>query len=175
MPLPPDAVGIASPLFESNREAFRIVGKAQFAAVASVVYLVGDPSVASRYITDADSAHGRACITHYLASEKARSISSSQSYGAGPITKPAFTQVKVTALPSPLPGLPIYGIRATTATAALRIFRGPPHYDSRDLFAFVAGPMLVTLKVDSEPRPFPSQEEKRLVSLLYSRAEAHKL
>jgi hypothetical protein len=168
------SVGYPSPLYESNREAFRTVGKAHFTALVSVVYLVGGASAARRLITDVDSAHGRACIKRYLASEKSRSISSSQSPGGQPVIEPTFSHVDVRTLPSPLAGDPIYGVRATLATPALPIFGGPPHYQSRDIFAFVAGPILVMLKVNGEPRPFPAQEERRLLSLLYNRAEAHK-
>jgi hypothetical protein len=77
-------------------------------------------------------------------------------------------------LPSPLPGVRVFGTRdsriaprAMFGTANVTLYT--------DGFRFVVGPAEIVLAVTSAPRPPRAELEQRLLLLLYSRAEAHKL
>jgi hypothetical protein len=52
--------------------------------------------------------------------------------------------------------------------------RGCPPFFS-DYLGFAGGRVIVALQERSAPHPFPATTERRLLSLLYSRAKAHKL
>ncbi len=55
-------------------------------------------------------------------------------------------------------------------------FGGPDGSESYEDFpSFVKGDAVITLNATSEVHPFPAATEQHLLSLLYSRAEAHKL
>jgi hypothetical protein len=77
-------------------------------------------------------------------------------------------------LPSPLPGVPVLAIRTRTA-APKYMFEQAKVTLYRDRFSFIVGPAEVVLAVSSAPRPPRPGLERRLLSLLYTRAEAHKL
>ena len=52
---------------------------------------------------------------------------------------------------------------------------GPARREYRRVLSFVVGHTLIVLYTWSGPGPFPATLERRLLSLLYSRATAHKL
>jgi hypothetical protein len=79
-------------------------------------------------------------------------------------------QARVSRL-APLPGIPgSFGIRIETPL--LGAHTGSNYVDA---VAFVHGRSSVTLYATGILRPVPAATERRLLSLLYSRAEAHKL
>ena len=69
----------------------------------------------------------------------------------------------------------VYGLRMA-ADSALEVpgTTGRSNY-YEDFLGFAIGRAVITLHAIGDPRPFPSATEGRLLSLLYSRAEAHKL
>ena len=54
---------------------------------------------------------------------------------------------------------------------------GPPHskHVYVDEFGFVAGPSEIRLNATGTPQPMATATERRLLALLYGRAQAHKL
>jgi hypothetical protein len=78
------------------------------------------------------------------------------------------------ALPSPLARVRIVGKRSWP-TAPRAIFGTANVTLYSDRFTFVVGPAEVVLVVSSAPGPPNAERERRLLGLLYSRAEAHKL
>jgi hypothetical protein len=77
-------------------------------------------------------------------------------------------------LPSPLSGVRVLGVR--TWTIAQRATFGTANVSVyNDRFSFVVGPAEVELAVTSAPGPPRAELERHLLSLLYGRAEAHKL
>jgi hypothetical protein len=77
-------------------------------------------------------------------------------------------------LPSPLPGVRVLGVR--TWRTAPRAWFGTANVTMySDGFSFVVGPAEIVLAITSAPRPPRAELEQRLLSLLYGRAEAHKL
>jgi hypothetical protein len=77
-------------------------------------------------------------------------------------------------LPSPLPTVRVLG-RRTWRTAPRAMFGTANVTVYSDRFSFVVGPAEIVLAVTSAPGPPHTERERRLVSLLYRRAEAHKL
>jgi hypothetical protein len=81
---------------------------------------------------------------------------------------------KAQRLPSPLPGPRVLGLR-TWRTAPTYMFGTTNVLIYSDGFRFVMGPAEIKLAVTSAPRPPSAELERRLLSLLYSRAKAHRL
>jgi hypothetical protein len=77
-------------------------------------------------------------------------------------------------LPSPLPGVRVFGTR-DSRTASRTMFGTAKVTLYSDRFIFVVGPAEIVLAVTSAPRPPRAELERSLLSLLYRRAEAHKL
>jgi hypothetical protein len=77
-------------------------------------------------------------------------------------------------LPSPLPGVRVFGTR-TWRTAPRAMFGTADVTLYSDRFNFVVGPAEIVLVIGRAPSPPRTELERRLLSLLYSRAEAHKL
>ena len=93
----------------------------------------------------------------------------------GPTGKLIFSHVKVSALRSPVQDIPAYGLRISSDFAIKTPgTKGPSRY-YEDFLGFAVGPAVIVLSDTSSPRPFPAATERRLLSLLYSRAKAHKL
>ena len=88
--------------------------------------------------------------------------------------KPTRTY-SVLPLPPRLRGAPIYGFRIRECGTLSERCRSGHNEDITDTFGIILGPVLTTLLVTSENKPFPPATEQRLLSLLYNRAKAHKL
>ena len=87
-----------------------------------------------------------------------------------------YGRATVSRLPTPLPGVEgSFGVEiTTTVTSAARVGQPPiPVYI--DEFGFVSGPVEVSLASFGAPQPVPTEASERLLALLHSRAEAHKL
>ncbi|MGD0454948.1 MAG: hypothetical protein ABSB69_15245 [Solirubrobacteraceae bacterium] len=163
-----DVVRIASPSL--RRQAF--------GAISSVAADLNGPanpaSVAAedtRDLAAAASKHGVACQERYFQRE---------------YTRPGVSRVEVASLPNPISG--IYGgvgsrFRVTVAGMHVgEVKAGAPKTRKpisvvvyADVFLLAVGSAGIELEAGGIAKPFPQETERRLVSLLYRRAEAHKL
>jgi len=67
----------------------------------------------------------------------------------------------------------VYGLRTTAKSDfGMTGTTGRSNY-YEDFFAFIVGSTVITLNATGDPHPVPAATERRLLSLLYSRAEAH--
>jgi hypothetical protein len=167
-------LGIRSQVFQTNNAAVR-VGTAQFDQARSAAFLMGSPSVASRYLAAADGARGRACIKRYVAAGARRAICGGERGGREVAESCPHEKVDVSLLASPIPGATLYGLRVESCAAIFGPCAKSLAKMFRDLRWFAVGRLIVALSASGSPRPFPLATEQRLLSLLYSRAEAHKL
>jgi hypothetical protein len=88
--------------------------------------------------------------------------------------KPTKTY-SVLPLPPRLRGAPVYGFRTRDCGTLFERCRPGHNEGIIDTFGIIMGPVLTGLLVTSENKPFPPATEQRLLSLLYSRAKAHRL
>jgi hypothetical protein len=86
----------------------------------------------------------------------------------------AGRSTRTQALPSPLPGVRMLGERTRRAVPK-DVFGTSNVALYSDRFSFVVGAAEVVLVVSSAPGPPHAELERRLLSLLYDRAEAHKV
>lgn len=136
-------------------------------SVHSAVYLMSNPTDASKEVAAADSARARACLRHLIVSEGATVTSEGSK-----APQPLFTHVQVSALRSPVHGVPAYAMRMTAQSAFEAPGRKGRSNYYNDMLGFAIGSAVVTLSDTGTPRPFPARTERRLLSLLYRRAEA---
>lgn len=156
--------GIVSPRFAASIDHGGVLTLVPLEAVQSTVFPAVSPATASRALQAAVSARGRACLKQLFGSAESQTEDGSR--------EPVFTQIEVTAPPSPLRNVRVYGLR-TTAKSDFGTTGRSNYYE--DFFAFVVGSTVITLNATGDPHPAPAATEHRLLSLLYSRAEVHKL
>jgi hypothetical protein len=82
----------------------------------------------------------------------------------------AASGLRVVGLPSPL-GSRSFDLRVSSELALPLSSRKQRDYT--DSLGFVTGPTLVVLHANSEPRPFPTTLEHRLLTMLLRRARTH--
>jgi hypothetical protein len=89
--------------------------------------------------------------------------------------EPYKRQIKVASLTLLPSGIAGFGMRVsgTFAAALFHQKTRPAFYE--DTFGFAVGSAEIVLRAGGVARPFPSAEERRLLSLLYERAKAHAL
>ncbi len=150
-----------SAIFESSNEEFP--GRRTY-VTASTVLFMRKSSTASSYVAAHVSPRGRACLTRTYESPKVE---------RGNTLEPVFIGVTVTPLKSPIASASVYGMRVVFSDTAEAQLGQDRHYD--DLFFFTARRAVVMLRLAGIGAPFPVAQERRLVSLLHSRAEAHRL
>ncbi len=166
-------IGIYSQRFEHNNERHEgITSSISFLpieSVSSAVYVSESAKRASEELSALERASTRACIrrAYYTGAVTQREGSTSK--------EPIWTDVAVSAMPAPMPEVPSFAIRTTG-----RFFIEAPGSRGRsryyeDSLGFVVGRTLITLHADGDPYPVPLSLEHRLLSLLYSRAKAHRL
>jgi hypothetical protein len=154
--------GIAASLTEElggfhSPEFIRGGGK-RAEAVRSAVRLAPSPAVAAHHAARNASPAFRACYERFLRKQSRRSP-------AGPYV------ISVSALPSPLPGV--------SGSFAYRVMKRASHPAADripiyvDFFGFTAGRVEVALTGLRVSQPFPAATERRLLSLLLSRAKAN--
>jgi hypothetical protein len=141
--------------------------------VQSAVYVTRNAALAARRVRLAGSAHARDCLKRLIEADRRREV------GSNDTNEPFFHKVEVSALPStpsPLPGVPVYGIRSIFCFALFSSLPcGQRHaFTIQDYLGFAAGTTLVTLHDTGLERAFPSTTERRLLTLLYKRAKAQK-
>ncbi len=151
-------VDIHSPTFAGSRLRER---------VRSAVEVMPTVALADQNNRAARSARGRACLVRFLG----RAL---PEQGAGPVH---HGPISVSSLPSLLPSAAgSFGLRLVT-TVTVRPLGGRPGQISLylDEFGFISGPAEVNLTATGLSRPVPAEAERRLLGLLYSRAQAHPL
>jgi hypothetical protein len=146
---------------------FRIGAASESIQVKSSVEVMPTDVLAAQNYAAAQSARGRACIVHRLPH-----MLEGRTRG-----RAHFGQATVSFLPDLLSaGKESFGVRVTT-TLNGRSIRGTqirlPVY--LDVFAFRAGPAEISLSAAGISRAAPTTTERRLLSLLYTRAETRKL
>jgi hypothetical protein len=161
--------GISPRLRVANIDSarFRIGKAADSSQLKSSVEVMPTAALAAHNYTALSSSRGRACIAHLLPSIVARSSTARARFG------PAAT---VSVLPNVLAaGKESFGVRVSTTVNA--IVRGKPVRLRiyLDVFNLLAGPAEVNMSATGISDPPPKATERRLLSLLYNRAETNKL
>lgn len=159
---PGEVFGVLSQRFSRNYE--RQSSFFPIESVFSAVYLLRSDAIASHEVAVFVSARARSCLKR-------------DNYDHATITgtkrEPSFTDVKIAPLSLPAGRASAHGDRVTAVEAAFleapRV-RGRPNY-YEDFVGFSVGPAVITLHATGSPRPFPAATERRLLSLLYRRAE----
>ncbi len=134
--------------------------------VHSVVYIMSEPSVASRNVASARRTTTPECLTRLRRKETSGRVIGDEPYKLG---------VRVSSIPFPLAGVAGYGLRVqgTLAAAVYHLKMRPTYYE--DTFGFAVGPSEVVLVFTGVEHTFPFDEERRLLSLLYGRAKTHEI
>lgn len=136
--------------------------------VQSAVYVTRNAALAARRVRLAGSARARDCLKRLIEADSRRSV------GSNNTNEPFFHKIEVSALPSPLPGVPVYGLRSRACFGLFSPCDQGHAETVQDYLGFAAGSALITLHDAGTPRAFPSTTERRLLTLLYKRAEAQK-
>jgi hypothetical protein len=159
--------GILSPRFFASLNHGGVLSLLPLEAVQSTVFPAVSPVTASRALQAVVSARGRACFRQFFGSAESQAEHGSR--------EPVFTQIEVYARPSPLRNVRVYGLRTTAKSDfGTTDTKGRSNY-YEDFFAFMVGSTVITLNATGDPHPVPAATERRLLSLLYNRAVAHKL
>jgi hypothetical protein len=137
------------------------------AGVSSVVYLMASETQAAREWAALGSSRARVCLQHDVESAIKGERGTAEPFLATP--------VDVLSLARLLRPLPVAGIRRIEGVAIASPFGHGRSKLYLDQSGFVVGRVLVGLLAMGSPHPFPLASEHRLLSLLYSRAEAHKI
>jgi hypothetical protein len=136
-------------------------------SVRSAVYTTTTSTGAAHSLDVAVGPVGQACLRRYF--RGTTQVSSESGH-----EEPFFTQVKVFPLHIQIEPVQIQGMRASASLAAgmTNTPNRQPYYE--DLLGFSSGPHEIFLKITSSPSD-PGATERRLLTLLHSRTEAHKL
>jgi hypothetical protein len=165
-----DVIGIRSPRFVH-------IGSLPLGSVSSGVYFFKSEALALQYLAPPRFA---ACL-ETAASNQPKTVTCEGSKVAQPESSDPRVSTLSASLPlitlshrtssSPGSGVRTYGLQRTAHPACGR--RGSENYE--DFLSFVMGDAVITLTTYSEAHPFPAASERRLIALLYTRAEAHQL
>jgi hypothetical protein len=164
-----EVVGVYSPRFRHSGGVRQVLGvtipRLPLEIVNSAVYVMRDAALAGRDMAKLRSTDGRSCLEHLIAVRASAQVRG-EAYKSG---------IEVSFPPSPVAGIEAYGLHVSGTVAALLggTRTRPAFYD--DTFSFVVGRAEIVLRVESTPRPIRPALERKLLSLLYSRARAHKL
>jgi hypothetical protein len=152
--------GVASPLFQKESVPIQ--------TILSIVYPMRDRSIASAYIAAADGGRGLGCLQR----EEVRKRAASGLHG----------NTEVVALAPPLAGAPVSGVRIWRCLPGSQPCRNRDDRSFTDRLWFAAGPYVVTIfyiaPAQNEakgPEPLALPIERHLITLLHTRAQAHKL
>jgi hypothetical protein len=141
--------GIFSPGFSASLDHGGILSLLPLEVVQSTVFPAVSPVTASRALQAAVSARGRACFKQFFGS--------AESQGGDRSREPVFTQIEVSAPPSPLRNVWVYGLR-TTAKSDFGTTGRSNYYE--DFFAFIVGSTVITLNATADPHPVPAATER---------------
>jgi hypothetical protein len=139
----------------------------------SSVEVMPSAALAARDYAAARDARGRACLARLLP----KTLQGPATLGALATTRARFGPATASFPPNLSPaGQESFAIRVATTliTQSIRYreIRLPVYLD---FFAILAGPAEINLSAVSISHPPPTAIERRLLSVLYSRAQAHKL
>lgn len=150
---------IHSPEFAAGRGA-------QSQTEASEVEVWPTPSLAARNIAANHTSRYRACFLRFQEG-------ANKNLNKGRAGQLLYGPLTVSSLPDLLPGVDgSYGLRITQSL----LRGGQVHlHIYHDVFGFLSGPAEIELTATGLSKPVPLATEKRLLSLLYSRAQAHAL
>jgi uncharacterized protein YceK len=146
---------------------FKLGRAGALAQVKSSVEAFPTAALATQNYTALRSARGRACIARLF--PQLLEGKTTASVRVGPIT--------TSFLPSPLPvGQESFGVRVVSTFTGSSLTGGEvriPVYV--DVYAILAGPAEINFSDSAVAHPVAPSTERRLLSLLYSRAQEHKL
>ncbi len=127
----------------------------------SAVYVMSDSELAHREVAAAMSSRGLQCAVSKNVNVKPE--------GTG-AEVPLLNKITISSVQLRVDGTPIVGVR--TAAHETIETSGPSDASNyyQDLWAFAVGRAVITLTVVGSPHPFPTAEERRLLSVLYARA-----
>jgi hypothetical protein len=152
--------GAASELFQTR--------KLPIQTVVSAVFPMRNPSIASGYLTAANSPQGLRCRQHEEVQKRA---------GLGGLAR---GRIDVAALRPPLAGAPVSGVRVWRCLPGSRPCSRRNVRSFTDQLWFAAGRYVVALTYVAGPRndaqtgaPVALPVEQRIIARLYSRARAH--
>lgn len=135
--------------------------------IRSAVEVLPSVAVAAHNNTAERSARGRACLVRFLG----------QTLPAQTVQPARYGQISVSSLPNLLPGAQgSFGLRLRTTLTTRELGGRPakvPIY--LDEYGFISGPAEINLTATGFSTPVPVKTEQRLLTLLYSRTQAHKL
>jgi hypothetical protein len=153
-------------LVNINSPSFRLRTAGISMRVKSSVEVMPTAALAAHNYAAIRSARGHACLARQLTQIL-------QKTATGPAS---FEHATVTSLPNLLStGQESFGVRVTmtlTATVRGKQIRLPVYLDEFDV---LAGPAEVNMSASASRHPTPTTTERPLLSLLYSRAQTHKL
>ena len=131
-------------------------------SMGSGVYYFKSEALAREYLTAAHGPRFAACVKT-VASNGAKAVTREGSKVAGPM----FIDPRLSTLSVSLQGVQGYGLRLATR---------PPLGDrgGSEAYTDFLSDAVITLTAIGKTHPFPAARERRLLALLYSRAEAHK-
>ena len=165
-------IGISSPRFDH-------LSSLPLQGVGSGVYFFKSEALAHQYLAAPNTAGFAACLETVVSNEPktvtcegskvAQPMSSDPHLSTLPASLPLFTVSPRTST-SPGSGVRTYGLQLTAHPACGRR-GGSENYE--DFLSFVMGDAVITLNAFSQAHPLPAASERRLIALLYSRAEAH--
>jgi len=139
---------------------FRGTTPGAFIQVNSTVEVEPAAALAAHNLAAIRTSRGLACLKRFLP----RALSQTGVAHYGPVT--------ITPLPA-LPSVPgSFGIRLATTVSGPTT--GPIPFTADEL-GFATGPAEVSLTATSAPQPIPTEDEERLLAVLYRRAQAHSL
>jgi hypothetical protein len=154
-------------LVKIHSATFAGAAEAEHEQIRSAVEVMPTATLAARNNAASQSQRALACAARFAPRLLARENAARVHYGPLAITR----------LPNPLPGAPgSFGIRIAITILGVPAAIEPtqPHLYI-DAFGFLSGPAEVDLIATAFPQPVSEEAEARLLSLLYSRAQAHKL
>ncbi len=165
---------VNSPWFLRSKQqrhlgAHVLVGRPPVQAAHSVVYVMNQPALATNNIAAARTPGTAACVQRTAIKQ-----SSGRFIGHEPYKR----QLHASSLPFPLAdvpafsrsGVPAYGLRVTGTVAGAVYHQKHRQEFYEDTFGFAVGPVEIVLHADGIGHPFPAEEERHLLFVLYGRA-----
>jgi hypothetical protein len=153
-------------VLKSHSPEFSVGHGAQSQLEESEVEVWPTPGLAARNFAANHTSRYRACLVRFQeANNKNLNKERAGQLQYGPLT--------VSPLPDPLPGVDgSFGLRIAQSLLRGGQVRAQIYHD---VFGFLSGPAEIELTATGFTTPVPSATEQRLLSLLYSRAQAHVL
>jgi hypothetical protein len=145
---------------------FKTGKRTEVTQLKSSVETMPNAALAAQDYDAARSPRGHACLVRLLPRVLSGTTARAGRFG------PATTSFLPDLLPA---GQKSFGVRVTTSLTAIAAGRQTRVPVYLDIFEILAGPAEVSLTATSVSQPARVATERRLLSLLYSRAQAHKL